>query len=215
MLFNPLCSPCLLCVLCVIDQYARHARLSMKHLASFTLSICLALLFSTNGSAQQATPKAAQTKTPEVKSIDVAALKKLLERDEKRARPLLVNFWATWCDPCREEFPDLVAINNQYQQHGLEFITVSLDELSEIKTTVPKFLGEMKADHIPAYLLATSDTEAAIEAVDPQWAGGLPATFLIDSSGRIVFKYMGRVKPQELRVAIEKLIGDRLSDGRK
>src|SRR5262245_14290960 len=46
----------------------------------------------------------------DVRQIDLDGLKKLLERDPKDARPLLVNFWATWCDGCREEFPDLVKI---------------------------------------------------------------------------------------------------------
>ena len=62
----------------------------------------------------------------------------MLKRDN--ARPLLVNFWATWCDPCREEFPDLVKIDADFRRKGLDFITVSLDDLSEIKTEVPKFL---------------------------------------------------------------------------
>ncbi|MGZ5437975.1 MAG: thioredoxin domain-containing protein, partial [Pyrinomonadaceae bacterium] len=47
----------------------------------------------------------------EIRQIDLDGLKKLLQPDAKDARPLLVNFWATWCDPCREEFPDLVKID--------------------------------------------------------------------------------------------------------
>ncbi|MCV4594106.1 TlpA family protein disulfide reductase, partial [Escherichia coli] len=56
-----------------------------------------------------------------------------------RGRPLLINFWATWCDPCREEFPDLVEIDRQYKGK-IDFITISLDDPEDIKTRVPQFL---------------------------------------------------------------------------
>src|ERR1700750_1283137 len=61
---------------------------------------------------------------PSVTEIDLEGLKKLLQpaSDPSQARPLLVNFWATWCDPCREEFPDLVKLNNDYKDRGLNFV---------------------------------------------------------------------------------------------
>lgn len=141
-----------------------------------------------------------------VREVDTAALQTLLKRDN--SRPLVVNFWATWCDPCREEFPDLVKIDAEYRPKGLDFITVSLDDLKDIKTAVPKFLREMQAK-MPAYLLNVSDPEPAIKAVDPEWGGALPATFLYNQKGEIVFKHFGRVKPEELRAAVEKLIGSK------
>src|SRR4051794_34648651 len=58
------------------------------------------------GTSQQTTSSA-----PAVREIDVAGLKKLLALEGKPRRPLLVNFWATWCEPCRAEFPDLVKID--------------------------------------------------------------------------------------------------------
>ncbi len=156
-------------------------------------------------------PTAAAAVVPEkiaVREIDVTALKKLLQRDPtaEKARPLLVNFWATWCDPCRDEFPDLVGIDRDYRARGLEFITVSLDEPAEINTTVLLFLREMRAG-MPAYLLNTNnEPETAISAVDPTWQGELPATFLFDARGQIVFKHTGRINTDEVRVAIEKQI---------
>src|SRR5260370_25669457 len=101
-----------------------------------------------------------------VRQIDLNGLKKLLQGDSKGAHPLLVNFWATWCDPCREEFPDLVKIDGDYRAKGLKFVAVSLDDLEELKTGVPKFLHQMKAT-MPAYLLDVKDPEPAIKAVDP------------------------------------------------
>ena len=138
-----------------------------------------------------------------VKDVDQAGLTALLKRDN--GRPLLVNFWATWCEPCRDEFPDLIKIDSEYRGQGLDFITVSLDDFSEIKTEVPKFLQQMGAN-MPAYLLNVADPEPSIKAVDPNWGGALPATVLYDKHGKIVFKHFGRIKPEPLRAAIEKIV---------
>ena len=160
-----------------------------------------------------ASPVSAQGKRTSTKSqpkisvaaIDADGLVALLKRDAIKNKPLLVNFWATWCDPCREEFPDLVKIDKQYRPQGLDFTAVSIDDLSEIKTTVPQFLREMQVT-VPTYLLNVSDPEVAMSKVDPQWSGALPATFLYDSQGNLVYKRLGRIKVPELTEAIEKLL---------
>lgn len=145
-----------------------------------------------------------------VKEIDAAALAKLLPQTAtKSTRPMLVNFWATWCVPCREEFPDLVKIDDEFRKRGLDFFTVSLDDPAEIATTVPEFLREMKAERIPAYLLNTPEPADAINAVDKTWSGALPATFLFNRQGQIVYKHTGRINPAELKAAIEKVISDK------
>lgn len=138
-----------------------------------------------------------------IQQIDLEGLKKLIQPDPKDARPLLVNFWATWCDPCREEFPDLVKIDADYRGKNLNFVTVSLDDVSEIGTGVPKFLKEMKVT-MPTVLLNVNDPEPAIKSVDAGWDGQLPATFLYDKHGKVVFRHFGKIKPDELRAAIDK-----------
>ena len=140
-----------------------------------------------------------------VAAIDADGLTAVLKRESPNARPLLVNFWATWCDPCREEFPDLVKIDQQYRSRGLDFTAVSLDDLADIKTSVPKFLREMRVT-TPTYLLNVSDPELAMSKVDSEWSGALPATFLYDAQGKIVYKRLGRIKVDELTAAIEKLL---------
>jgi thiol-disulfide isomerase/thioredoxin len=177
------------------------------HLFLFAISVILLSGFSTpaqppaNGAVK---PEAAVREPIVVREIDAESLKALLKRNT--SGPLVVNFWATWCDPCRDEFPDLVKIDAEYRPKGLDFIVVSLDDLKDIGTEVPKFLREMGAN-MPAYLLNVSDPEPAIKSVDPNWGGALPATFLYNQRGEVVFKHFGRVKPEELRAAIEKEVG--------
>ncbi|HEX3282975.1 MAG TPA: redoxin family protein [Pyrinomonadaceae bacterium] len=146
---------------------------------------------------------------PAVVAVDAAGLQALLKRsDVKPAKPLLVNYWATWCEPCRDEFPDLVKIDADYRPKGLDFIAVTLDDLADIKTGVPKFLREMKAQ-MPVYLLNLSDPEPAIKLVDPGWSGALPATFLYNAKGEVVYKSLGRIKVDELRAAIDKVMNEK------
>ncbi len=151
----------------------------------------------------QGTAAASRPKVTEVKED---GLKSLLKAGEARARPLLVNFWATWCAPCREEFPDLVKLRGRYAAEQIDFALVSLDDISDIDTAVPDFLVESGASALPAYLLHSDDDNAAINLVDPQWGGELPATFLYDRSGRLVFNHKGRINTAELQTAIDKTL---------
>ncbi|HBB88164.1 MAG TPA: hypothetical protein DC047_11155 [Blastocatellia bacterium] len=169
------------------------------------LAVLCILLTSVSVFAQRR--KSPTTKPlPPVVAVDAAGLQALLERGEaKSAKPLLVNYWATWCEPCRDEFPDLVKVDADYRPKGLDFIAVTLDDLADIKTGVPKFLREMHAE-MPAYLLNLSDPEPAIKLVDPKWSGALPATFLYNAQGELVYKSLGRIKVDELRAALNKVL---------
>jgi thiol-disulfide isomerase/thioredoxin len=136
-----------------------------------------------------------------VKQIDIEGLRKLIKPS---GRPLLVNFWATWCDPCREEFPDLVQIDKA-NRDKIDFITVSLDDLADIATYVPKFLTEMKAE-MPAFLLHTPDESAAITMVSPTWTGNLPMTILYSADGKQAYTRNGKVRVEALQAEINKLL---------
>ncbi len=119
---------------------------------------------------------------------------------------MLINFWATWCDPCREEFPELVQIDAKYKGK-IDFITISLDDLEDIAVAVPNFLFEMKAE-MPTYLLKTKDEGAAIAMIAPDWQGGLPFTILFDRNGKTIYFRQGKVKIEVVSDAIEKAIGN-------
>ena len=175
-----------------------------KTIVPITLCILAVSLASLVASAQKKAGDAKSRKPVAVVSpIDTDALKGLIT--QQRGGPLLVNFWATFCDPCRDEFPDLVKIDKDFRPRSLEFVTVSLDDFEEIKTGVPQFLDSMKAT-MPAYLLNVPDPEPAINLVDKRWQGDLPATFLFNEKGEVVYRHIGRVNTAELRAAIEKVV---------
>jgi len=156
--------------------------------------------------SEQKQPAQTSSVRPRVTEVKEDGLKSLLKVGEPRERPLLVNFWATWCVPCREEFPDLVKLRGRYASEQLDFALVSLDDISDIEKAVPDFLIESGAASLPAYLLHAEDDGAAIDLVDPTWGGELPATFLYDRTGHVVFTHKGRIKPAELQSAIDKTL---------
>lgn len=139
---------------------------------------------------------------PVVTKIDNAQLATLLKPNGK---PLVVNFWATWCEPCREEFPDLVKLDTLYKGKA-DMLTISLDDLAEINGDVPKFLGEMKST-IPTYLLHTSDQDAAITMVSKDWAGNLPLTIVYDANGKMVYQRSGKFRYETLKENIDRALG--------
>ena len=101
---------------------------------------------------------------------------------EPGAKAVLVNLWASWCGPCREEFPGLVRVAHKYQGQGLKVILVSADDDKDM-AAVKKFLADEGVD-FPAYIKAEKD-QAFIDGLDKRWTGALPATFLYDGSGKL------------------------------
>ena len=155
--------------------------------------LLLTSLFSLACQTQKVAP-------PKVTQIDEKSLKGLLE---PKGKPVLINFWATWCGPCREEFPDLVEIGKDHKDK-IDLITVTLDEPSDINGAVPECLAQMGSDS-PAFLLNTRDQDAAINLVSKDWTGALPFTILIDAQGNTVYSRQGKFNPNTLISEIGKL----------
>lgn len=182
----------------------------MRHTRTVLLSLCVVgLLLSVSAptlpqaDGRRRSKRVTVVPVAKARAISAEEFPALLKSVD--ARPRLVNYWATWCDPCREEFPDLVKIDSDYRARGLDTIAISLDDFSEIKTEVPKFLRLMKA-RMPVYLLNVADPEPQLKLADPTWGGALPATFIYDAKGEVVFKKFGRFDTAELRAAIEKVM---------
>ncbi len=178
-----------------------------------TAIFCLVFIVASSAifaQTKKTTTKTAAPKTsavaanlPKVTQIGAEELKAVLKPNGK---PLLVNFWATWCGPCREEFPDLVKINNDYKDK-IDVKTISLDELSEINGDVPKFLAQSKAE-MPSFLLKVPDEDTTIAGVSKNWQGGLPFTILYDASGAVVYSEQKKFNPDFLRGQIDKILAE-------
>jgi len=97
------------------------------------------------------------------------------------AKAVVVNVWATWCEPCREEFPDLVRLGHEYAGRGVRLVLVSGDFDSE-KPAVTKFLTDQGVDF--ATYIKSGDDMQFINGLNPKWTGALPATFVYDGQGR-------------------------------
>ena len=113
--------------------------------------------------------------------LDAKGLAAAVEKE--RGKVVVVNFWATWCVPCREEFPGLVRLESAYRARGVAVLGVSID-LAKDRPKVERFLAANQAD-FPNYVKrAGGDDQDFIDAVDPKWGGELPFTVLYGRDGK-------------------------------
>ena len=116
-----------------------------------------------------------------------------------RGRVVVLNFWATWCEPCKLEMPDLSAIQNDYAALGVQVVGAAGDTAAD-SATVLKFIREFKIN-FPVWVGATTDDMERF-GVGPV----LPATVIIDRTGKIVRREIGIIKPTELREFLDTLV---------
>jgi len=133
-----------------------------------------------------------------VEDIDVQGIKDLVKNTSEKLR--LINIWATWCGPCIAEFPDFVIIDRMYRGRPFEYISISADK-PEKKAEVLKFLKKNEASN-KNYIFNKDDVYQMIEAVDPDWQGGIPYTLLVEPGGKIIYKRQDTINPRELKKLI-------------
>ena len=138
---------------------------------------------------------------------DIADLNEEVWRQVLRrhqGRVVLVNFWATWCEPCREEFPALVRLHNTYRSQGLSLVAISMDEPESVPA-IEQFLTSQGA-RFGSYRHSFRDFGKFIDTVNPRWGGGIPASFLFDRQGRLVESWQGATSFEEFQRAVEPLL---------
>lgn len=128
----------------------------------------------------------ASTPAPEYAKLDVT-LKDLDGRDVNLAsfkgRPLLINFWATYCGPCKDEIPMLIQLADQYKDQGLTVLGISSDDTAK---QMKPFVAEYKMTYP---ILVGVDNDAFLEAYDAQVS--IPRTWLIRRDGSVAAKSIG------------------------
>lgn len=113
--------------------------------------------------------------------VDAKSLAEAIAK--QKGKVVLVNFWATWCVPCRQEFPDLVRLEKAYRGRGLAVLGVSTD-LARDLPAVEKFLAGSKPAFPNYRKKSGGDDQDFIESVDGKWGGELPFTVLYARDGK-------------------------------
>jgi thiol-disulfide isomerase/thioredoxin len=145
--------------------------------------------------AQSAAPKDPQL-------IDIQGYQKIL--DQYKGKPLLVTFWATWCEPCRDEYPMLNELAKQYAPQGLKVVGVDLDQDGDL-ILMRRFLTRYKPI-FPNYRKKKGDENAFSQGVMPGWNGSIPASFFYAKDGTQIGHLVGSSSQETYDAAIRMLL---------
>ena len=118
-----------------------------------------------------------------------------------RGTVTVLNFWATWCQPCREEMPLFVSLKEEYGSRGVEFIAASRD-VAESLEKVRRFVAKYHIE-FPVWVNVTAEQQAAFRL-----ATALPATAIIDRDGRLHFRIIGQAHRDTLTERLDWLLSD-------
>ena len=113
-------------------------------------------------------------------------------------KPVLVDFWATWCAPCVSAMPELQKLHQRHAAKGFSVVGISIDE----EQRKARKFAEKKKLAYPVYLDATKTPAWSVFHVRV-----IPAVFLVDAEGRIVQQWLGKVDMNEVEQAVAKLVG--------
>ena len=144
------------------------------------------------------------------RSVPLATI--LAEAKASGAPAVLVNVWATWCDPCREELPDLLRLYHDHRAAGLRLVLISADDadardqVAQVLSAATARAGVGRALDATSYLKQDDDMKL-IDGLDPRWSGALPATFLFDAAGRRVRSWLTPVTYADVDAAIRGRLG--------
>lgn len=165
----------------------------------------LALFFGIGGAASAVAESAVDL--PDPAPLFAASLWDVNDQpyalDQLRGRPLIVNFWARWCAPCRVEIPELVAAHRRLKDQGLLVVGIGLEDRA---ATVREFAEVYEMEYL--VLLAKDQGIALLQALGNPKAG-MPYTLTIDRGGRVVARKLGPITKAELDAAIALLLPKR------
>src|ERR1700688_889896 len=161
------------------------------------LGVALALGLSLAGAPQSNAPR-----DPRV--IDAQGYVKIVQ--EHRGKPLLMTFWATWCEPCRDEYPMLNELAKQYGPKGLQVVGANFNDDGDL-IVMRRLIARYKPV-FPSYRKKHGDEARFTQAVWPDWNGALPVSFLYDKDGKQVGRVLGASNRETYEAAIRQLLSD-------
>lgn len=121
-----------------------------------------------------------------------------------KAPALLLNLWATWCDPCKEEMPDILRLHKELASQGLELLLVSVDNLSQLKEA-EAFLKEQGVQ-FPTYIKYEND-EKFITTLLKDWSGTLPTSVIFTPGGKVAWFHPAQANYEQFRRQVENVLG--------
>jgi thiol-disulfide isomerase/thioredoxin len=151
-------------------------------------------------SATPASTAAADTTGPPLVPITAD---RVLARAASGHAATLVNVWATWCDPCRQEFPELLKVARAHRAEGLDLVLVSAD-FEEQRADVERFLASHGVTDTS--YIKTGDDQKFINGFHREWTGALPATLVLDARGKVVAFWEGRADSLRFETAVSKAL---------
>ena len=119
-----------------------------------------------------------------------------------QGRIVVVNFWATWCGPCKEELPRLGEIAQQYAAQNVAFILISIDEQKKL-ASVRDYIAQQKVT-LPVWIGASTDMLEQFSGTNI-----VPATLIVDEKGEIVRSINGEAQEEDVKQALDWLLGGR------
>lgn len=117
---------------------------------------------------------------------------------------LLLNIWATWCDPCREEFPDLIKLSSKFMGMNVQIVAISVDYPDEVQEKIKPFLDSLNVQ-FPVFVSNFSSQDSLINTLNRDWSGAVPATFIFDGNGIQQKYFLGRQTYNQLKRAVDDL----------
>jgi thiol-disulfide isomerase/thioredoxin len=138
----------------------------------------------------------------QIEELDPVGLEKLIS--SRNGKILVINIWATWCIPCREEFPDLVKLASTYPNGEVEIVGISVDYPDEVESKILPFLKAQKTN-FKNYVQNFERQEDLINRLNQDWIGAIPATFIYDKRGKQRNFLRGQQTFESFRHAIGKV----------
>ncbi len=146
-------------------------------------------------------PCTAAPVAPTLVDADAAAVLKAVRAPGATA--VVVNLWASWCGPCREEFPDVLKAAHDLRPRGVRLLLVSGD-FDAGRADAVKFLKEHGVEG-PSFIKTGGDGEF-IDGLAPDWSGALPATLVFDGAGHLKHLHEGKVTYEELKKLVLEVV---------